>query len=68
MDLICIKDAVAVDEGIGVCDVLYVQCKTNGRISQPELVELVEHSNKYNARAILAYKDKKKHIICELLN
>jgi Holliday junction resolvase len=73
MDLICIchqdKVHMFVDEGPGICQVLYVQCKVRKNLMRPtETIALVEHANKYGGLAILAYKDKKRHIVTELLN
>lgn len=72
MDLICIghQDNVYmfVDEGIGICEVLYVQCKTNKYIHPKERAELIQHANRYGGRAVLAYKDEKRHIKTEFLN
>lgn len=63
MDLICIT--AYLPEG---CEVLYVQCKTNKYIHPKERAALIEHANSYGGRAILAYKDAKRHIAIELLN
>ena len=68
MDLICIKNDDCIDEGLGVCLVNYVQCKTNGRISRAEKEIFIIHSLKYGARPVLAYKDKKGHIVTEVLS
>jgi hypothetical protein len=68
MDLVCIRDPDGVDEGLGICEVLYVQCKTNGKISVIESMNLIEHSKKYGAMPVLAFKDKKGHIVIEVLN
>jgi hypothetical protein len=62
MDLICIQALLP-----GGCDVLYIQCKTNGKISALEKSELINHSVMYGARPILAYKDKKGHIVISVL-
>lgn len=69
MDLICIRNAEEIDEGMGICEVHYVQCKTDKKYIHPaELKEFLDHCNKFWARAILAYKDKKRHIVIERLN
>jgi len=68
MDLVCIKRCELERQPIDdICDVLYVQCKTNGRLPMTQAKELIEHSLKYGAQPILAYKDKKGHIITEVL-
>lgn len=64
MDLVCICNT----EGSDTCAVDYVQCKTNKYIHPKERAALVEHANKYGGRAVLAYKDKKRHIVTEVLN
>jgi len=70
MDLVCIGCAKYDQFGkIDASDVLYVQCKVRKELMRPkEVKELVQHANRYNGRAILAYKDKKGHIITEVLN
>jgi hypothetical protein len=63
MDLICIKDACDYHS-----DVLYVQCKVRKELMSPkEKEELKIHSGTYGAQAVLAYKDKKGHIVTETL-
>ncbi len=52
-----------------VSNVHYVQCKTDKKyMSLNERVELVNYSLKYGARAVLAYKDSKRHIKTEFLH
>jgi hypothetical protein len=68
MDLVCVCCEEWLDEGIGVCQVDYVQCKTNGKISLAEKTEFLKHCAKFNARPILAYKDAKRRLVIETLS